>query len=66
MQRHKPAVIPRNHTVEEARAAAVEKGDLSVMHRLLAVLSQPYDSSPEHSDYRLPSGSKSYRTFCGT
>ncbi|MFO0004631.1 MAG: protein adenylyltransferase SelO family protein, partial [bacterium] len=29
-----PAVIPRNHRVEEALAAAVA-GDLSVMHRLL-------------------------------
>lgn len=66
MRRHNPAVIPRNHKVEEALAAAVEKNDLSVMHRLLAVLARPDDSLPENSEYRLPSGAEAYRTFCGT
>lgn len=66
MRRHNPAVIPRNHKVEEALAAAVERADLSVMQRLLAVLARPYEDVPDHSEYRLPSGSDSYRTFCGT
>jgi len=50
----------------EALAAAAERGDLGSMHRLLSVLAQPYDSLPHDSEYRLPSGSDSYRTFCGT
>ncbi len=66
MQRHNPAFIPRNHKVEEALAAAVEKDDLTVMHRLLAALAKPYDRSPEHSEYAMPSNSEAYRTFCGT
>lgn len=42
MQNSNPAVIPRNHRVEEALEAAVERGDYSVMDRLLDVLSRPY------------------------
>jgi uncharacterized protein YdiU (UPF0061 family) len=63
-----PAVIPRNHRVEEALAAAVA-GDLSVMERLLAVLARPYDDAPEHEAYREPpsaEAARGYRTFCGT
>ena len=33
-----PAVIPRNHRVEEALSAAEDHDDLSVLHRLLAAL----------------------------
>jgi len=66
MRRHNPSAIPRNHKVEEALAAAVETGDLSVMERLLAVLAKPYDYSQAHPEYDVPSNSDSYRTFCGT
>jgi len=66
MQRHNPAYIPRNHKVEEALAAAVDNADLSVMHRLLAVLAKPYDHTQDHPDYLAPSGAEAYRTFCGT
>jgi uncharacterized protein YdiU (UPF0061 family) len=66
MRRHNPAFIPRNHRVEEALAAAIEKNDLGVMEQLLAVLAMPYDHSQDQPKYRLPSNSKSYRTFCGT
>jgi uncharacterized protein YdiU (UPF0061 family) len=68
MQGSNPAIIPRNHRVEEALEAAVKKGDYSVMERLLAVLSTPYAHSLEQSDYAAlpaPSGCP-YRTFCGT
>ena len=43
MRRHNPAVIPRNHRVEEALQAATSDDDLSVMQRLLDVLASPYD-----------------------
>ena len=36
MQWVNPAVIPRSHRVEEALSAAEERGDMSVLHRLLA------------------------------
>ena len=68
MRQANPAVIPRNHRVEEALTAAVEQGDLSVMERLLAVLADPYAYSSEQEDYAaLPAASdQPYVTFCGT
>jgi uncharacterized protein YdiU (UPF0061 family) len=68
MRNSNPALIPRNHRVEEALEAAVKQGDYSVMERLLAVLSNPYEHSPEQADYcTLPAQSaRPYQTFCGT
>ncbi|MBG9791317.1 hypothetical protein ABD76_01685 [Paenibacillus dendritiformis] len=68
MRDSNPAVIPRNHRVEEALEAAVEQGDYSVMERLLDVLANPYAYSPEQAEYAaLPEPSACpYRTFCGT
>jgi uncharacterized protein YdiU (UPF0061 family) len=66
-----PAVIPRNHRVEEALAAA-EQGEVSGMERLLAVLAAPYDHerarAADVAEYRVPApaGGEGYRTFCGT
>lgn len=63
-----PAVIPRNHRVEEALDAAVNEGDYSVMERLLEVLSNPYEHTEKQAEYcTLPAPSdRPYRTFCGT
>jgi uncharacterized protein YdiU (UPF0061 family) len=68
MQNSNPAIIPRNHRVEEALEAAVKQGDYSVLERLLSVLSKPYAHSPEQAEYStLPEPSACpYRTFCGT
>jgi uncharacterized protein YdiU (UPF0061 family) len=68
MRSSNPAVIPRNHRVEEALKAASEQGDYSVMERLVKVLSCPYAHSPEQAEYTtLPEdGAGKYRTFCGT
>ena len=68
MQRSNPAVIPRNHRVEEALEAAVKQGDYSVMERLLDALSRPYNYSKEQDYYStLPEPSACpYRTYCGT
>ena len=66
MRRHNPAVIPRNHKVEEALQAAT-RGDLSVMERLLGVIGRPYDHDRDLPDFNAPDASdRSYRTFCGT
>lgn len=65
MRRVNPAVIPRNHRVEEALAAA-ENGELSLLLRLLAVLATPYEVDAESAGYQIPSDDGSYRTFCGT
>ncbi|WP_191566578.1 protein adenylyltransferase SelO [Metabacillus idriensis] len=67
MQNSNPALIPRNHRVEEALEAAVERGDYSVMERLLDVLSNPYAHSAEQAEYStLPASATPYRTYCGT
>ncbi|MBP2239629.1 uncharacterized protein YdiU (UPF0061 family) [Cytobacillus eiseniae] len=68
MRKSNPAVIPRNHLVEEALDAAVNKGDYHVMDQLLNVLSNPYDYSEKMEKYcetPVPT-SQPYRTFCGT
>ncbi|WP_240374921.1 protein adenylyltransferase SelO [Bacillus piscicola] len=68
MKRSNPAVIPRNHRVEEALEAAVKNEDYSVVNRLLAVLANPYAHSSEQDEYaKLPEPSSlPYRTYCGT
>ncbi len=68
MKKNNPAIIPRNHRVEAALEVAVKDGDLSVMNKLLDVLSSPYAHSPEQNEYcTLPEPSDiPYRTFCGT
>lgn len=68
MQAANPAVIPRNHRVEEALQAAVNQGDYRVMERLLAVISKPYEHSSEQAEYTAPPppSDMPYRTFCGT
>ena len=68
MNSKNPAVIPRNHRVEEALAAAVERNDLAPMRRLLEVLEKPFEDSPEKSGFREPApvGAEPYQTFCGT
>ena len=62
-----PAVIPRNHAVEAALAAAGQ-GDLGPLRRLLAALQRPFDhaaADPELS--AVPAEPPvPYRTFCGT
>ncbi|SDM58199.1 Uncharacterized conserved protein YdiU, UPF0061 family [Psychrobacillus sp. OK028] len=68
MQKSNPIVIPRNHRVEEALEAAVEKEDYSVFENLLKVISNPYDYSSDYIDYTTlpPDTSGPYKTFCGT
>lgn len=68
MKRSNPAVIPRNHRVEEALAAAENDGDYRVMHKLLEVLANPYELSEENQHYAEPPKGDCgpYQTFCGT
>lgn len=63
-----PAIIPRNHRVEEMIEAAVERQDFAPFDTQLTVLSHPYDDRPEDARYaEAPEGGgRGYRTFCGT
>ncbi|MEE2732600.1 MAG: YdiU family protein [Pseudomonadota bacterium] len=62
-----PAIIPRNHRVAEAIAAA-EAGDYAVFENLLAALAQPYAELPQFAAYQEPPqpAQRVHRTFCGT
>lgn len=67
MKNNNPAVIPRNHRVEDALKAAVEQGDYSVMEKLLDALSNPYAHTKEQEAYcTLPEKVTPYVTYCGT
>ena len=63
-----PAIVPRNHLVEEALAAAVEEDDFAPFEALAAALERPFDRSAEATRYAAPPPQDfgPYRTFCGT
>jgi uncharacterized protein YdiU (UPF0061 family) len=63
-----PAVIPRNHRIEAAIVAAVERGDFTPFETLTTVLSRPYEDSDAGAAYTaapLPE-ERVLQTFCGT
>jgi len=67
MRKSNPAVIPRNHRVEEALEAAVERSDYTVLEKLLDILSKPYAHTSEQAQYaELPADKEPYQTYCGT
>ena len=67
MRKSNPAVIPRNHRVEEALEAAVERDDYTVLEKLLDILSKPYAHTSKQAEYaELPAVKAPYQTYCGT
>jgi uncharacterized protein YdiU (UPF0061 family) len=68
MQAANPVYIPRNHRVEAALAAAVERDDFAPFEELLTVLARPYEERSEFAGYAEPAPAEEgvYRTFCGT
>ncbi|HVQ76700.1 MAG TPA: YdiU family protein [Candidatus Binatia bacterium] len=68
MRQANPAFIPRNHRVEAALAAAVDRHDFGPFEELLLVLSRPYEDPAAFAAYADPPGPEQrvYRTFCGT
>jgi uncharacterized protein YdiU (UPF0061 family) len=68
MRRVNPWLIPRNHQVEAALAAATA-GDLLPFERLLVAVRRPCDENPAFADLVSPAPAgytDHYRTFCGT
>jgi protein adenylyltransferase len=65
MRRANPVFIPRNHRVEEALSAAVERDDYAPFETLLNILSRPFDDQPEFAAFAepAPEGYGHYRTF---
>lgn len=63
-----PIFIPRNHLVEAALAAAVERGDFSPFEELLGVLARPFHHDPALARFAMPPREEErvLQTFCGT
>jgi uncharacterized protein YdiU (UPF0061 family) len=68
MRRVNPAVIPRNHRIEQAIVAAVERDDFAPFEALSEALSRPYDDRAPGDDYTQPPrmDERVLQTFCGT
>jgi uncharacterized protein YdiU (UPF0061 family) len=68
MRSANPAVIPRNHLVEEAIKFAVADGDYSHFHKLVEMVERPYDEAASSTKYALPPRPEEEvtQTFCGT
>jgi uncharacterized protein YdiU (UPF0061 family) len=70
MRRASPWIIPRNHRVEAALAAASSSDrDLAPFEQLLDAVRRPYDEAPDLALYAEPAPADvtaRYRTFCGT
>ena len=63
-----PVYIPRNHQIEAAIRAAVDRDDFSLFEKLQTVLSNPFREDPAFADYSTPAlpHERVLRTFCGT
>ncbi|MCU0974739.1 MAG: YdiU family protein [Steroidobacteraceae bacterium] len=63
-----PAFIPRNHRVEQALDAAVDRGDLAPFEELLEVVIRPFEDRPALARYSTPPQPEErvLQTFCGT
>jgi uncharacterized protein YdiU (UPF0061 family) len=68
MRMANPAFIPRNHLVEAALAAAIERQNFQAFEELLDVVSRPYEDRPGLERYTTPARPEEcvLQTFCGT
>ncbi|WP_298261067.1 protein adenylyltransferase SelO [uncultured Litoreibacter sp.] len=67
MMASNPAIIPRNHRVEEAIQAGLQ-GDFAPFNRLNAALALPFKDVAEHADLEAAPSNQQliHQTFCGT
>ncbi len=68
MRTANPAVIPRNHLVEDALEEAVQHNRMEPFDSLLTVLRNPWECRDEPARWQAPppDGEGGYQTFCGT
>jgi uncharacterized protein YdiU (UPF0061 family) len=68
MRRVNPAIIPRNHRIEQVIEAAVERKDFSPFEQLSAALSRPFERQEGFESYADPPkpDERVRQTFCGT
>jgi uncharacterized protein YdiU (UPF0061 family) len=68
MKENNPVFIPRNHLVEVALDEA-SAGNLSLLEKMLSILSAPYDYKANMEGFLSPPEAdfdQNYQTFCGT
>jgi uncharacterized protein YdiU (UPF0061 family) len=63
MRTANPIYIPRNHKVEAALGAAVERDDYGPFEELLTALSRPFEERPEFAAYAGPPSEEEQRNF---
>ncbi len=68
MRRANPAVIARNHQVENAIRAAEDDNNFTPFRNLCAALATPYEVSDKHRELQVPPlpQERVTQTFCGT
>jgi serine/tyrosine/threonine adenylyltransferase len=68
MRKVNPAFIPRNHMVEAALSAAVERQDFQPFEELLDVVTRPYEERQGWERFGIPASPEECvtQTFCGT
>ncbi len=68
MDQTNPAVIPRNHLVEQAIADAEDNMDFARFHALMAAIRAPFSNAKNMEHFTKPPGREEvvYQTFCGT
>lgn len=68
MKNMNPAFILRNHLAQRAVDAAIERLDFEPMHRLLKIVTHPYDDQPDQAEWAGPPAphERVVTTFCGT
>ena len=67
MKASNPAVVPRNHQVEQSLEAAVAYDDYTVMEELMDVWKEPFAHTDKQRAYRhVPKQDTPYITYCGT
>ncbi len=68
MRKANPAFIPRNHIVQAALDAAINRQDFKPFEDLLEVGSHPFEDKPEWERYSTPARPEEcvVATFCGT
>jgi uncharacterized protein YdiU (UPF0061 family) len=73
MNRVNPLIIPRNHQIEAALAAASDHADFGPFERLLSALQTPFGNGDHQATSVRPFAepapaefTDNYRTFCGT
>ncbi len=68
MRAANPVVIARNHRVEQAIEAAVQRDDLRPFEGLVEALQRPFEDDPRHRHLQEPPKAEErvLATFCGT